>query len=78
MKHATLLLDSRPTQSEGDRIAYAFAMQHFDTDAFIWEISDSLPEETPVDIADQFNAQARDLSTEGCFMILRITEENEN
>lgn len=74
MKQATILLDREPTRSEGDRIAFVFTQEHYNTDDFAWRIEKEIPSTVSVDVADQLLAHRRNLDENACFLVITVGE----
>ena len=72
---AILVLNSTPDADTLDAISRDVANDHLRTDSYTYRLSTSLPENTPVDIADQYTAQMRDLP-KGTYLIISPVEES--
>ena len=72
---AILVLNSTPDADTLDAISRDVANDRLRTDSYTYRLANSLPENTPVDIADQFTAQMRDLP-KGTYLIISPVEES--
>lgn len=64
------MLSSTPTPERASEIASHFAEEYFEDDSYHYRLSETLPENTPVDIADQLNAKRRDAPEGAVFLLV--------
>lgn len=57
---ATLLLSQTPTPERALEIASQVAEEYFPGSPYEYRITDNLPDSTPVDVSDQYEAYRRD------------------
>jgi hypothetical protein len=60
MNRATILLEKVPTQQRCEEIAMFICAEHFGTDSPKWTVVHRLPEDTPLHLVDQFQAEIRE------------------
>lgn len=53
----TILLNNRPTPERCEEIAHILSAEHFGADAIAWNVLTDLPEDTPLHLRDQFEAE---------------------
>lgn len=72
---AILVLNTTPDTETLDAISHDVANDHLRTNSYTYRLSSTLPENTPVDVADQYTAQMRDLP-KGTYLIISPVEES--
>jgi hypothetical protein len=60
MNRATILLEQAPTESRCEEIAMYICAEHFGNDKPRWTIVYRLPDDTPIHLRDQFEAEIRE------------------
>lgn len=73
---AILLLNCTPDSDTVAAISSDVAANHLRTDSYNYHLSTTLPEGTPVDVADQYTAQMRDLPTGSTYLLVYPVEES--
>jgi hypothetical protein len=73
---AILLLNSTPNDETTDSIAKDVAEVHFPEYSYRYRLTNSLPEGTPVDLADQYTASLRDLPTGATYLLVYPVEDS--
>lgn len=73
---AILLLNSHPDEETVKQIADAAAGIHFPTRTCSYELRETLPDNTPVDVVDQYTAAMRDLPEEAKYLVISPVEGN--
>lgn len=76
---AILLLNSTPDDDTADAISKDVAEVHFPGDQYRYRVTSELPDNAPVDVADQYSAAIRDLPQGATYLIVYpVTETNNN
>lgn len=73
---AILLLNTTPDNDTVEAISRDVATEHLLTDNYKFRLSTTLPENTPVDVADQYTAEMRDLPKGATYLIVYPVEES--
>lgn len=73
---AILLLNSHPDEQTVKDIADAASDIHFPNLTCSYELRETLPENTPVDIVDQYTSAKRDLPEEAKYLVISPVEGN--
>lgn len=71
---AILLLNTTPDDDTADAISSDVADLHFPGNGYSYRVTNTLPEDTPVDIADQYSAAIKDLPRGATYLIVYPTE----
>lgn len=72
---AILVLNTTPDNDTLDAISRDVANEHLRTDSYTYRLSQTLPDNAPVDVVDQYTAQMRDLP-KGTYLIISPVEES--
>lgn len=60
MNRVTILLENAPTQERCEEIALKVCVERFESDSPRWTIVYRLPDDTPIHLRDQFEAEIRE------------------
>lgn len=74
---AILLLKLVPEADRAAQIAQSVAQDYFPDGPYSYEITDTLPEGTPVDVYDQYTAAVRDMPEGAAYMLIYPVEESQ-
>lgn len=72
---AILLLKTTPETDRAAQIAHSIAQDYFPDEPYSYEITDTLPKETPVDLYDQYTATIRDMPEGAIYMLVYPIDE---
>lgn len=73
---AIILLNSTPDNDTCDAISKDIATDYFPSDNYNYRLSTTLPEGTPVDVADQYTAEMKDLPRGATYLLVYPVEES--
>lgn len=73
----TILLESRPTPLRCETISHMLSAEHFGADAARWDIVNELPDDTPLHLRDQFEAEIKGRKLEEALFLVIYGPESE-
>lgn len=77
MNRAIILLTQALTPERAEEVAHFVSAEHFGTDPINWLVSETLPEDVPLHLQDQFEAEIKGRKLEkGLFFIVYGPESN--
>ena len=75
MNRITILLNTVPNTARCAEIADILSVEHFGTDAQDWNLTTTVPEDTPLHLKDQFVAEIRGRQIENPHYLVILGEE---